>query len=116
MDYTNIISEKSKYADDVYIIKVSGRLDAQPSDRLENELTNLINSGKKKIILDLSGVSYLGSSVIRVFLGIANKLKKIDGALKIVKMPPTGIKIIKAMEIDDRFEIFDSEEEAIKTF
>jgi len=116
MDYTNIISEKSKYADDVYIVKVSGRLDAQPSDNLENELINLINSGKKKLILDLSGVSYLGSSGIRVFLGIANKLKKIDGALKIVNMPATGIKIIQAMEIENRFEIFNSEEDAIKTF
>ncbi len=116
MNYPEIITEKSKYNTNVCIVKVSGRLDAQPADKLENELTRLINNGEKKLILDLRNVNYLGSSGIRVFLGISNKLKKIGGAMKIIKMPPTGLKIIRAMEIEDRFEIFESEEEAVKTF
>ncbi len=112
----NITYERSEFGDDIWIVRVEGRLDAQPSDKLEESLLKIINNGKRKLIIDLNKVHYLGSSAIRVFLGISNKLKKTNGGLRIINMPPTGKKIINAMEIMDRFEIFDSEIEAVNSF
>ncbi len=111
-----MVIESSKYNKNVSVIKIKGRLDAQPSEHLEKEIFQLIDKKKINIIIDLKEVSYLGSSGIRIFLGAMVKLYKIGGKLKILNMPSTGIKILKAMEIFDRFDIYKSEKSAVKNF
>ncbi len=108
--------ESSKYDKNITIIRIKGRLDVKQAEELENKLFSLIDTGVNKIIIDLKNVSYLGSSGIRIFLGAMVKLYKQGGKLKILHMPDTGLKILKAMEILDRFEIYKSEKKAIKSF
>jgi len=111
-----MVVEDSKYNENVKVIRISGRLDAQPSEELEKAIFKLIDEGKVNILIDLKDVTYLGSSGIRIFLGAMVKLYKVGGKLKILNMPSTGIKILKAMEIFDRFDIYRSEKAAVKNF
>ena len=61
-------------------------------------------------------VEFLGSSGIRVLLAINNKLDKIKSRLKILNLPETGVKILRTMEIVDRFNLYQSKKEALDSF
>jgi len=115
MEEINIRKENSKYNEKVIVLRISGRLDAKASDYLEQILDEEIKNKNYFIILDLKDVNYLGSSTIRVFLGMRNKIDKNKGFLRIINMPSTGLKIIKAMEIEDKFDIYELERDAAKT-
>lgn len=100
---------------DLAIVLLKGRLDVYYSSEIENELEQLIQGGKKNLILNLSGIEYLSSSGLRIFIAVSRKLKEINGQLKLVKLNETAKKIFKIVELIDMFDIYETEEEAIKT-
>ncbi|MBN1898856.1 MAG: STAS domain-containing protein [Spirochaetes bacterium] len=116
MESSGIKHERSKLDPEANVVKISGRLDFQLADQLEEKLNSLLEKKEKKIILDLTNVDYIGSSGIKVFLDISERLNQLGSSLKIVKMPEIGLKIIRAMEIEDRFDMHDSEEKAVFSY
>lgn len=100
----------------IAVVRLAGRLDAQHSESIEEKLIQLVNDGHVYFIIDMADMNYLGSSGIRIFLGLNNQVKSKSGNLKIINMPDTGIKILRAMEIIDRFEFYESENEALNSY
>lgn len=109
------ITESGK-DNNITIIKLAGRLDAHPAEEIENTLLKLIDQGNKKILLNLENIEYLGSSGIRVFLSVKKKLQEQNGELKICNMSSASVKILKAMEIFNMFDIYTTDKEAIDKF
>ncbi len=101
---------------DVTIVYLKGRLDVHYSEEIENELNNLISQGRKKILLNLENVEYLSSSGLRVFIAISRRLKEVGGELKLMKLNETTKKIFKIVELTDMFDIYETQEEALKSF
>ncbi|WP_300721410.1 STAS domain-containing protein, partial [uncultured Brachyspira sp.] len=60
------IEDKGK----VKIVHLVGKLDVNLSVSIESELEGLVESGSVYLILELSGIEYLSSSGIRVFISI----------------------------------------------
>ncbi len=111
-----INKETNEKGQDVAVVQLEGRLDAQHSDTIEEKLLKLIDEGSVNLIIDMGRVEFLGSSGIRVLLAINNKLDKIKSRLKILNLPETGVKILRTMEIVDRFNLYQSKKEALDSF
>jgi anti-sigma B factor antagonist len=101
---------------DIKIVYLSGRLDAMLSGEVEAELEKLIEAGACKMILELQQLECLSSSGIRIFIAISRKLITKKGKLVFCQMPPQIRKIIKAVELEDVFEIHDTLYEAFNAF
>ena len=84
----------------IQLVKIEGRLDANFSLQLEDEVDRLLEKKTKRIILDLSGVTYLSSSGLRVLLFIN---KETEGAGGLVLVNPRDVvkKIIEVAELGD---------------
>lgn len=98
----------------IHLVKIEGRLDANFSLQLEDEVDKLLETKTKNIILDLSGVTYLSSSGLRVLLSI-NKETEGAGGLVLVNMGDVVKKIVEVAEVDDLFTQAKNIEEAIAT-
>ncbi len=96
----------------IHLVKIEGRLDANFSLQLEDEVDKLLETKTKNIILDLSGVTYLSSSGLRVLLSI-NKETEGAGGLVLVNMGDVVKKIIEVAEVDDLLTQTNDIEEAI---
>ncbi len=107
---------KSESGLEFAFIELDGRLDAQQSDSIETKLMELIGQGYVNMIIDMKNVQYLGSSGIRVLLATLNKLNNEEGKLKILNISDTGLKILRTMEIINRFDMYDNREKAIEEF
>ncbi|OHD07399.1 MAG: hypothetical protein A2Y41_01270 [Spirochaetes bacterium GWB1_36_13] len=101
---------------DIVIIYLQGRLDVHKSLEVEQDINEIIEKGEKNIIFNLKELSYLSSSGLRVFIATLRKLKEINGLLKIAEIQANVAKIFKIVEFDDIFEMYNTTEEALKSF
>ena len=98
------------------IVKLEGKLDVNLSVSIENELDALIDSGSNNLILEISKVEYLSSSGIRVFINMMRKIKDKNGRLVLASVPDAIKKILKTVDLEDLFEVYDSVDDALATF
>jgi anti-sigma B factor antagonist len=64
-----------------------GRIDSNTSSELEKSL--VARGGEKHLVVDLSGVEYVSSAGLRVFLMLARKVKASGGKLALCGLPPS---------------------------
>ena len=78
---------------DYTVISVDGRVDTTNASELEKSIFEVIEGGGIKIILDCSGLNYISSSGLRVFLVIQKKMMSLKGQFRLCSLQP-GIKEI----------------------
>ena len=98
------------------VVKLEGKLDVNLSVSIESELDALIESGSINLILEISKVEYLSSSGIRVFINMMRKIKDKNGRPVLASVPDVIKKILKTVDLEDLFEVFDSVDDALATF
>lgn len=100
-------------SDAVQIAAIRGRIDANNSKELEVALTQTIEAGNQKILIDLSGLDYISSSGLRVFLLVAKMLEK-NGMIAICSMQPQVEQIFTISGFNNIFKIFGNREAAMQ--
>ena len=70
----------------VTILKAEGKLDSMSSPELDKRLASMVESGTRKIVLDLSNLDYVSSAGLRVFLSAAKRLKQAQGKLELANL------------------------------
>ena len=107
----NITTEK---INDFSVLKIDGRIDTSNFSEFEEEVDQLFNNGIKNIIFNCSGLNYISSSGLRVFLVAQKKTILLQGRLHLCNMQP-GIKEIFAISgFSNLFRIFDTLEKALE--
>lgn len=69
-------------------LTLSGRLDGLSSPDLERQVSALISSGVRTLTFDLSGLEYVSSAGLRVFIIAAKKLKAGGGEARFTHLTP----------------------------
>lgn len=69
------------------VLALSGRLDGLASPALEQRVDAVFASGARVLVLDLSGLAYVSSAGLRVFLTAAKKFKTAGGRATFVALP-----------------------------
>jgi len=102
----------------VTILHLSGDLDSKTYQDLETRAGELIAGGANRIVLELGGVTFMGSAGLRAMHGIANKLKSAGAGagLRIANPSAAVSRIMKTLGFDQMFEIRGSLDEALGTF
>ncbi len=70
-------------ADEVKVLAFEGSLDTQTSPDVKAQLTQLIEEGDKKILVNFEKLHYISSAGLRILLAAAKQLKTADGELRI---------------------------------
>ncbi len=103
-----------KEDDVLVVICLEDRMDAKVAVGFREEMARLIDDGNKLIVLDVSNVSFIDSSGLG---SIVSSLKMIgrDGNLAVAGAKDTILDMFRLTRMDRVFQMFTSEEEAIKT-
>lgn len=100
----------------IQIIDVIGEVDLYNTKEIKDMIDEKIKQGKYQIILNLLKVPFMDSSGIGTLVTGMYRLKKYQGSLKIINIVGSVAKVFKMTGMDTHLEIFDSEEEAVKSF
>ena len=63
----------------VTVLAINGKLDGFSSPGLETEINRLISQKVQRVVFDCSGIEYLSSAGLRVFLATARRLQAYGG-------------------------------------
>ena len=100
----------------VIIVSVSGSIDALTAESLSSALSERINSGKTRLILDLGGVEYSSSAGLRAILGAQKEIRQIGGDLRLSAAQPNVLKVLKLSGFTSIFRSYDSTAAAVASF
>lgn len=105
----------------VTVMRLVGSLDANTQSALESKAREAVDSGAENLILDMSGVEYLGSAGMRAIHAITNVLSPDDPSmrsahLKVLNPSPAAAKVFKTLGFDSFIDIHDDIDEAIAAF
>jgi len=108
---------KTKKINNIMVIYLSGKLDVHVSADSEKEINRIIAQEPScHILLNLEQVEYMSSSGLRIFVSTMRILKESKKKLKLCNMNNAVKKIFEVVELMDMFDIYETEEEALKSF
>ncbi len=99
---------------DALVLTVEGRLDTTQSDAFEKDIIQILDEGEQKIILDCSGLNYISSSGLRIFLIIQKKMMGIGGQFSICSLQPAIMEVFDMSGFSMIFSIHPDLETALK--
>lgn len=102
--------------DNVSVLKVSGYLDTTTAGELETALYGLIKKGSYKIVIDLSGVSYISSAGWGIFIGEIKQIRMNGGDLKLVGMVGDVFEVFQLLEFQSILHAYQTVDEAKAAF
>ena len=106
---------RNEHVGDVAIVIPEGMLTGDPeTDKLENNLEELIRGGQKKILLNLTRTTFMTSLAFGVLIATHTSAKKHNITFYICGMQERVMKVIKVIRVMGWPKQFDSCDEALK--
>jgi anti-sigma B factor antagonist len=107
----------SRSVDEVEIIKLEGKITIGAGDsQLREAITNALNQGHNKILLDMSGVTTIDSSGIGELVGSYTTVTNRGGKLKLLHLPAKVNDLLHVTQLITVFEVHEKEADAVKSF
>ena len=101
-------------AADYTLVSVAGRVDTTNATEFEKSMLGVVEGGSTKIVLDCSGLIYISSSGLRVFLIVQKKMMAIKGKFALCSLQPEIKEIFDISGFSSIFSLYADKEAAIK--
>ena len=109
---------KTKNINGVLVVSFNNanRFNALITEPVKEELKSFFNAPNTKLILDLSGITFIDSSGFGVFLSIMKTANNNYGQFKISNINEEVMELFKLLQLHNVFEIYNTKEDALKSF
>jgi anti-sigma B factor antagonist len=91
--------------DDSVTVTVEGEVDVATAPAVRDELYRLIESGSKRIVVDLGGMEFIDSTGLGVFVGALKRSREGGGELQLRSLRPAAHKIFDITGLSTAFSI-----------
>jgi anti-sigma B factor antagonist len=106
------VAEES--CDDFAVLVVGGEVDYEVSPQLRQRIVHAIRAGRRRLVLDLSDVTFIDSTAIGVLAGAVAKLEDAGGgSLAVVCTHEKVLQIFQITALDRVIALHRSREEAV---
>ena len=96
-----------------HVVAVRGEIDLFTAPELKSALSEAIESGHTRIVVDLTDTTFLDSTALGVLIGAVKRLRSRDGRLTIVNVDDNIAKTFEITGLDQIFTIRASRDEAL---
>lgn len=109
-----LISDKKG---DIVSVSIQGDINFENARELKNYIQKIIDDDHAvKYIINLKLVNFIDSSGLGTLVSLLTLLKKINGNLKLVGINENIEELFKLTRLNDFFEIYDSNQDALNSF
>ena len=102
--------------DGVAIVSPRGRIDTTTSGAVEDTIRHVVDAGAHNLIVDLSGVEYISSAGLRVFLVLAKRMRDLRGKLVLSGMTEPVRQVFQLAGFMALFLVEPTQDSAFATF
>lgn len=111
------LNMKERQSGDVTILDMDGKITiGEGSVALRSAIRRLLEEGKKKVLLNLAGVSYIDSSGIGELVSSYTTINKDGGQLKLLNLTQKIQDLLTITKLLTVFDVPASEADAMKEF
>jgi anti-sigma B factor antagonist len=107
------VSVSRNAAGDVPVVAVSGEVDVYSAPALKEKLTELLKSGAKSLVVDLSDVAFLDSTGLGALVEARAATSEAGGTLPIVCGQERILKLFTITGLDGVFDIYPTVDDAL---
>ncbi|GEM_PF-69579 len=104
---------QTRQADGALIVALEGELDAYWAEEAERELRACLEQGHYRLVLDLSGLTYLSSAGLRVLLRLHQRTTSLGGKLILATPQPFVQEVLTTSGFDRTFSVFEALDQAL---
>ena len=103
--------------DQVTVVDAAGRITlGEGAGSMHGKISELLKTGKSKILLNLGEVSYIDSSAICELVAASTSVANRGGQLKLLNLTKKVEGLLRITKLYTVFDVFDSEVTAIRSF
>lgn len=102
----------------VTIVELSGPLlyDDDGERQFRDQITELVASGERRIVIDLSQVTHMDSGSVGTLVAVHLHTLKRGGLLKLLNPSERVVRVLHITRLESIFEVFRTEAEALRSF
>ena len=100
---------------DTHVIELGGEIDLYTAPEFKERMVQVIEDGKKQVIVDLSKATFIDSTTLGVLVGGVKRLRPAGGTLALVCSDQNIVKIFEITGLDRVFPIYDTRDEALSS-
>jgi anti-sigma B factor antagonist len=104
----------SRFGTDSFVVAAGGELDLHTSERLRDTLADVLELGGRRILVDLTGTSFMDSAGLGVLVGAAKALRSTGGQMVLVADDPRVTRVIEITGLEQVFRLASSLPEAVQ--
>jgi anti-sigma B factor antagonist len=97
-----------------HVVAVAGEIDLFTAPELKAVLSEAVEAGRTRIVVDLTETTFLDSTALGVLIGAVKRLRSRDGVLTIVNTDANIAKTFEITGLDQIFTIRPTRDEAIR--
>ena len=97
---------------DTHVIELGGEVDLYTAPEFKERLVQVIEDGKKHLVVDLSKATFIDSTTLGVLVGGVKRLRSNEGQLSLVCSDRNITKIFEITGLDRVFTIYGTRDEA----
>ncbi len=98
----------------VAVITIVGSVDSADSHALMEFLSELIDAGHIRLVIDLTPMDFIASMGLGVLVRTYTRLREAGGFLRLTGLQPLILQIIKITALDRLLPIYDSLDQALE--
>jgi anti-sigma B factor antagonist len=99
--------------DQRHVVAVTGEIDLFTAPELKAMLSEAVEAGRTRIVVDLTETTFLDSTALGVLIGAVKRLRSRDGVLTIVNTDANIAKTFEITGLDQIFTIRPTRDEAV---
>lgn len=97
------------------VITLHGHITGGPQAvEFSTQLTNLVASGTKHIVADLSGITLINSSGLGMLVGGLTTMRKKGGTMRFAAIPANVMTLLEMTRLSTVFDMYDTTDSAVK--
>jgi anti-sigma B factor antagonist len=102
---------------DVTVVRAKGKITIGEGDvKLRETIEGLLAKGRKKILLDLGGVSFMDSSGVGEMVGCYTTVRNRGGSLRLLNLTKKINDLLQVTQLITIFDTYSNEQEALDSF
>ncbi|MEX2193823.1 MAG: STAS domain-containing protein [Thermoleophilaceae bacterium] len=98
---------------ETHVIELGGEVDLYTAPEFKERMVQVIDGGKKQVVVDLSKATFIDSTTLGVLVGGVKRLRPVGGSLALVCSDQNILKIFEITGLDRVFPIHESREDAL---
>jgi anti-sigma B factor antagonist len=95
------------------VVSVGGELDLRVAPAFREAVERVIDKGARRLLVDLSEVTFIDSTSIGVLVGALKRLRASGGSLELICTEKNVLRTLEVSGLDQEFRIHSSRDEAL---